>query len=535
MRYNRSGKRIISGKGYILMNMSDYRFKHFSWDFLSKVIIISYLTLQAARWPILPQFMDIYYHLQTAWGFIQAGGYSGWDFWQYAPVGRIHIYPPFFHIILAGLLKLGISAVILAKAFEVFTPVVFLFVLWRFVKRNFDVRLAFFVLLFCSSSFAFFVSLINHVPATLSLIFCFLALDRLFQKDLLRSVLLLLLSFYTHIGISWFFILAILIWAVIEKSRRKRYFTAIVFTLIFCLPLIIKQLAGVKFITSIGLTLNERYILQFKLIDYIFALLGLIFIMRYYKKYRFFLCLFLASFIYLSYPYRFFCAEGYLPIVFLCAVAFDAFYEKYSGKRLFVPLLIGAVVLVLFFSPTLSPHEPVPGRVPQYRLKFFDSAFLGMLFARGESTWFPEQYFSAARIIKDNSRDGDIIFSNLDNIGLTLASISARPTANALLPEIKSAVVFDPISSSRLVVFTRDDDYSRYQNVVDRYRLVKIGENKIFMIYENPACFVKMKVRKASVPFWAIAYLIAIFIFLCLSKLFLPCMLCFWRRKKPCK
>src|SRR3990167_1371545 len=99
--------------------------KDFSWDFYSKLMILSYCLLQFIRWPLLPQFMDIYYHLLTAWGFIQAGGYSGWDFWQYAPAGRIHIYPPLLHIVLAFFIKSGISKIILVKFLETAAPISF--------------------------------------------------------------------------------------------------------------------------------------------------------------------------------------------------------------------------------------------------------------------------------------------------------------------------------------------------------------------------------------------------------------------------
>src|SRR3989338_2092984 len=107
--------------------------KNIPWNLYSAVIIAIYAMLQVIRWPILPQFMDIYYHFLTAWGFNQANGYSGWDFWQYAPVGRTHIYPPFFHIILAFIMKAGISMTVLAKLCETVVPVIFIITLWLFV------------------------------------------------------------------------------------------------------------------------------------------------------------------------------------------------------------------------------------------------------------------------------------------------------------------------------------------------------------------------------------------------------------------
>ena len=104
-----------------LINMNNNKYppednqKIFPWDFYSTIIIAMFSLTQIFRWMILPRSMDIYYHLLTAWGFIQSGGYSGWDFWEYAPVGRMHIYPPVFHIVLAFLIKLGMNKIILAK------------------------------------------------------------------------------------------------------------------------------------------------------------------------------------------------------------------------------------------------------------------------------------------------------------------------------------------------------------------------------------------------------------------------------------
>lgn len=195
--------------------------KYSPWDFYSGIIILAYLLLQVLRWPLFPQFMDIFYHLLTAWGFIQAGGYSGWDFWQYAPFGRLHIYPPLFHIILALFIKLGINKIILAKFLEAVTPIIFLIVLWNFIRKNYNQRLAFFVMLMVSSSFSFYLSLINNIPATLSIIFGILSFERLFKGQTLRATILLTLCFYTHIGISWLFALGVLLYGLFNREYWK--------------------------------------------------------------------------------------------------------------------------------------------------------------------------------------------------------------------------------------------------------------------------------------------------------------------------
>ena len=489
--------------------------KDFSWDFYSKLMILSYCLLQFIRWPLLPQFMDIYYHLLTAWGFIQAGGYSGWDFWQYAPAGRVHIYPAVLHIILAMLMKLGLSTVFLAKFFESALPIIFLIVLWYFIRSHYSEELAFFSIVTFSSSFSFYLSLINHLAATLALIFGMLSFSQLLQKNYMRSLVLLTICFYTHIGISWFFAFTFLIFGFFDQEHGKKYLIIFITALILSLPILCKQLSSLNAVSALGLNLNEKYLCQFKIFNYILALFGLALVFKMDLKYRLFLSLFLASLIFLIYPYRFFSAEGYLPIIFLCAVSLDTIYQRVKNKHLYLRrIFILAVVSMLFFSPTISMDKPEGQDNVSFKVSLFDSAFIGMLFAKGQTLWFPKEYLSAATLIKDNSTDADIIYSSLNLVGVILGSISGRATANALLPEIKAARYFNPYAVSRIVIFNRLDEQNFISRIVKDYNLTEIGENKIFIIYKNPYAQTKAQIQRAAVPFWAILSIALITIFL---------------------
>lgn len=495
--------------------------KAFSWDFYSRLIIISYCLLQILRWQMLPQFMDVYYHLLTAWGFIRAGGYSGWDFWQYAPYGRIHLYPPVFHIILASLIKLGIGKIILAKFFEVIMPVAFLSTLWYFLRKNFSRRLAFFAVLTFSSSFTFYLSLINYIPASLAFIFGILAFHQLLQGKSRKALLLFVLCFYTHIGAAWFFAFSLFFYGALNKQYRRPCFLIFIPIFILSSPILFKQLSGLKFISALGINLNEKYLCQFKIIDYLLAFWGLFLVFKRDARYRLFLSLFLASFIFLVYPYRFFSAQGYLPIIFLSALSLDTLYEKLSSQEAFSTfrllilrrvakkglaryLLIVSAVFLLLISPTIAMNMPDKASRLNYRLRLFDSAFTNMLFAKGKTIWYPKDYLSAVALIKDNSQDDDIIYSSLSITGVALAGIAGRATANALLPEIGPSRKFDPFSLSKIIIFTQDDDRDTIKRITAKYNLHKIGENRLFIFYTNPLCKAKAVISKASLPFWII-------------------------------
>lgn len=496
---------------------------------------MAYCILQIMRWRVSPQFIDIYYHLMTAGGFIQAGGYSGWDFWQYAPVGRVHIYPPFFHLILASFIKLGINKIIIAKFFETIAPVLCLSVLWYFVKRNYTDRLAFLVLLTGGSSFSFYLSLINYLPATLAIILGLLAFDQLLKNRFFRSTLLFALCFYTHIGVSWFFHLSVIFYGLFNKRCRKLSFLVFISSVILSMPILLKHLIALKFISIFGIS-NENYFCEFKPFDYLFSLFALFLILKMSEKYRLFLSLFLASFIFLAYPYRFFSAQGFLPIIFLSAFLFDFLYEKFKDKKLsFKYLTYFVLIYFIFISPTISMersdliNNAIAGNKQKedkrmtYNIYLMDSAFINIIFPRQNqriasiSMWFPIHYLSAAKVIKDHSEKNDIIYASLYNIGTCIASLSDRATANRLFPEIKASIKFDPLEVSKIFIALKDDDPLLLNSIIDKYDLIKIGENKLFIFFKNPLCNYKVQIRKASVPFWVIGIIALVFILIFLQ------------------
>ncbi|MHC5053804.1 MAG: hypothetical protein ACYTKD_03690, partial [Planctomycetota bacterium] len=47
---------------------------------------------------LYPLFIDVNYHMGAIEGMRQAGGLVLWDFWELAPAGRAHVYPPALHV-----------------------------------------------------------------------------------------------------------------------------------------------------------------------------------------------------------------------------------------------------------------------------------------------------------------------------------------------------------------------------------------------------------------------------------------------------
>mgnify|MGYP005836860821 CR=1 FL=1 len=80
------------------------------WEIYGVLVLAFVAIASAARWRLYPVFADPYYHMAVIEGFDQAGGIVSDDFWEMAPSGRPHLYPPSLHAAghVAGFL--GVSA-----------------------------------------------------------------------------------------------------------------------------------------------------------------------------------------------------------------------------------------------------------------------------------------------------------------------------------------------------------------------------------------------------------------------------------------
>lgn len=472
--------------------------KYFSYDFWAVIILIFYTIMQISRWPLFPQHLDIYYHLLTAWGFIQTGGYSNWDFWQYAPIGRPHVYPPIFHAVLALFMKIGIDRIILAKIFSIIIPLTFLFTLWNFLRKKFSSCLAFFSLITMGSSLSFYASLTNHMPSTIALTFGILAIWQFMNKKTILALLLLTLCFYTHIGVSYFITLTFVIYALFNREYFRPVFTIVIGAVILAIPMIMRQLSGINLL-SLPLV-QENYSCEFKTIDYILAVIGFVILLRSKGKGRLFLSLFLASFVYLPYVARFFSAEGYLSVALLAAVALYGICESFGKNRYARYIVILVVAFMLIFSPTIAIGQLDVGK-PSNRVFLFDSAAMNMLFPKANermisgTIWFEKRYSFVSKLIRENSSPDDIIYCPEDIVGLCLAVASERATANYLLPEVYYKTRTNPYVDSKIVIILRYHDPASVKEIVDKYGLVLLGKDEIFEVYKNPKAKAKIVIR----------------------------------------
>ena len=72
-------------------------------DKLSMGLIICFTVIMAANWEGLPNAeTDAPYHLLMGKMYSDYGRFVLWDYYEFAPVGRPQLYPPFLHTLIWG-------------------------------------------------------------------------------------------------------------------------------------------------------------------------------------------------------------------------------------------------------------------------------------------------------------------------------------------------------------------------------------------------------------------------------------------------
>lgn len=275
------------------------------------------------------------------------------------------------------------------------------------------------------------------------------------------------------------------------------------------LPVIFRQAVGGAGALAIGSRLQERYLCRFKPLEYLLAGWGIVAALKAKDRTGYFaVSLLLASPVLLFYPYRFLVAEGYLAIVVLAATGFDRLYQRAlsSGKRYLQSALIGLLSLIFFLSPAVTMQKPLGQPGMSFGITAVDSAIVPLTLAtdygqKEQAAYFTDDFQAAAWFIERNTLPGEIVYSNLDLAGVVLAALSQRPSANALLPEVKPSAEFDPFLSSGLIVLTRDEQGEALRAVAERYGLKKIGEQRLFYFYRHPGAGVAV-IRPKFVLSW---------------------------------
>lgn len=468
------------------------------WDLLTFGLVVFFAMFQVMQWPDLPRFMDIYYHLSVANGFSTAGGYVPQAFWEYAPVGRPHLYPPLLHIIMLGLSKLGLSWISVGRLVECLALPSFLAALWAAVRKLHSPGAAFFSVLVASSIFSLYLDVGILLPFTLALILGLLAITAINGGKVFAGAILLGLAFYSHVYMATMFMLALVLYAFLTRHCRPRAFVAILLAVLLAAPLFVHMALHQDFYTHVSV--RESRVMEVHPLVYLLAAVGLAFAVRGRGNWAAPTCIALAMLpLLFTHNVRFLGGYGLVGFIWLAGMGLYEVGLRFAGTRRVQVCFIAAALLV-FFGLAPVVHISTPEKT--YRVAFLDSTVTHFFLpdqlrterSKEHSIYglpgFPLHYAKVAAAVSAHSTTNDIIWADSEYQGAIVALLAGRATSSATLREIRPYKPFEAAAFSRILVWFRKPDEDiriRTMPVAARYNLQPIAETEIACVFLNPA------------------------------------------------
>ena len=194
-------------------------------DYVSIIYIVLNFILMMFNWDKILKCWDTPYHLLMGKMYSDFKTITVWDYYEYAPVGRPQLYPPFLHILIWFIHDITfLDYISIGRLIVILQYPLSLFSIWFAMKSLFGSREAFFSTIFLSLNIPFFSWMSTVAPtALLSIIYPLLALY-FYKKNIFLSTMMLTISLYSHLGIPYIFILSIIIFTFLAGIGGKKYF-----------------------------------------------------------------------------------------------------------------------------------------------------------------------------------------------------------------------------------------------------------------------------------------------------------------------
>jgi hypothetical protein len=474
-------------------------------------IITLFTALLIIRWNNLPVFIDIYYHAGCMAGFRDAGGIVLHDFWEYAPVGRPHLYPPLFHLILLALSKTGLSTLFIIRLVSAAVFPLFLITLSWVVRKLYNDRRAFFTVLAAALPYTFFLNTIAAIPAAIAIILLILLFYAIETRRVFCAILLQGLSFYAHGAIPWIIVLTLILYSALQRVNFGKAFAVISGGIILGLPALVYIAHNTNYFSAVASYINNYF--EANIIIYIFAAVGMAIALRKKGRELFYPAMLLAMLPMLKgYAFRFFCGEGLLPLVFLAGAGLDEVYAaailflKPRTRPIIYMVLLPWVIfyLAIFYSPVVCRSADKISLAAQ------GSSFLRFInYDREKATAMESSIYMKSgmdelfTIIRENTRADEIIYCNYNYVAGIFHAFTGRATSTGMLNEVAPVYSSDPAIQSALVVWIKNPEGvfdPELKGLIQRLGLIKVAETGLAYVYRNPVVMAHKRIAKAAVP-----------------------------------
>ncbi len=472
------------------------------WALTAGLILMAAAILTAAHWPVFPYFLDSYYHLAVIRGFEQAGGPVLHAFWEAAPEGRPHLYPPLFHLIFLHGARAGIPFIELARLWTWASFPLLLATCWLALSGLFSLRLACLALIALATPYSFFLGTINYLPATLCLVAGLGMMLALHRKRGLAGGLCLAAAFWLHAGLPWLLALSVLLFAVVEPEYRKTCFGILAIGLLLAGPWLL-HLWNHHSMLQIQPRGEDR-LLEAPLPWLLLGLWGWVIAWRKKGIFRYlavmavaFSAMFLAG-----YRFRFLATQGLFPWLLLAAVALDWIIERIRRPWAAGLLLAGLALL----SPSIH-FSTGRGSAAWADTTLSALSGLGPSIPRGTGVPVYNQKFMGELIeeVRGHTEPDELIYSNMNYLAGMMTAFTGRAATNQMLREMADRPAREQIPQARLILWLKDLSGERsreMEEAVVEHHLRPLAETEIAYLFLNLRPEGRRHVAPAVFPWW---------------------------------
>jgi len=429
-------------------------------DILATVFLLFTWILILNRLDLFPVFIDIYYHLSAMRGFDIAGGVVTHDFWEYAPGGRPHLYPPLLHVLMLTMYKAGLNEAAIGTIVSAMMYPLSQLTTWLATREIFNQKTALYTLVFLSAVLQYFTSQAIVSAAALVLAITPVIFYAIEKGRELAAVILMSVCLYTHLSMPHITAFSLLIYAALNKERRNRVLKTVGAAYLLASPWLVHVLLNIGSIVTGGM---PSMTIGLPLFHVLSAAIGVAYCLREKKAYYFPVASILGmSVIALMYPSRF-ASHSILPMSILAGIALDRSTSTVEGNRKRIGYVLAAslIIAVVLFTPLISVPAGGTTRRPVRRrpILVVQEAVIPRLISgrMGERDVFlrnllTRENLEVARIVLENSDEGDIIFTNNGPYGCFLTSFTGRSQTTGMFHEVAPEEEITPPDNARIIV-----------------------------------------------------------------------------------
>ena len=453
-------------------------------------------------------------------GFSDAGGYVTRAFWECAPAGRPHLYPPLLHLLMLLFFKAGFSYLAIARFFDCFSYLALLAAVWHVAGRLYSPRVAFLVLLHASSSMSLYLASVTLTAFNLAFIFGLFFMRGLARGKTPAAALWLGLCFYTHTWMGFLVLFFGVLYGIVDRPARGPAWKAAVGGLLLAAPLLGYQLAALEYFSFVQV--KENRLLQIDIFIYLLALVGFWRMRGKKREFLFPVSWILATGPLLwTHPPRFFSGHGLIGFIFLAALALDgiftglAAHPKHGGKATVLPLLL--IVLFFWFAAPLFEWN---SKEKTARWVWADRTLVATLrpsgspfHAKGFTIYFEDEYRRITELIRAHSRADELLWSDFPHAGALLGMLADRATSSGTLAEVKPKIRRNALQDARILVWFKDKNGkppAKMDGAVQKYHLTLLEETGMTYVFQNPSPGGALQPEKAKIPSAALFMILAV-------------------------